>query len=379
MSSSATHLKVGAFVLTAVALGVGGTILLGAQTLFQRTETIETYATESVNGLTVGSPVKFRGVTIGTVSEITFVNLAYGRQPTSQKHVLDSMVLIRMKVIDQLIGVSDEVEFDMDVKASVEAGLRTRLVSAGITGGLYMQFEYSTGGEKLAAEPTWTPAYPYVPAIPSRLNELLDGVEAIVQGVKGVDFTTIGLDLRSLVKNLNLILEGQGKPVLSDLTAFIEEARATNKQVQDILADPNIQKSLANIQSASESLASVLGDGQTDLKTTIARLPSIAASLASGSAELDSILKSPELHATLTSLNNAATAAPAAIEEGRALLARVDQLIANEEYDIRILMQSLRQMAENLDALSERLRQDAPQVLFGAPPPRVAPGTPLSR
>jgi len=379
MSSSATHLKVGAFVLTAVALGVGGTILLGAQTLFQRTETIETYATESVNGLTVGSPVKFRGVTIGTVSEITFVNLAYGRQPTSQKHVLDSMVLIRMKVIDQLIGVSDEVEFDMDVKASVEAGLRTRLVSAGITGGLYMQFEYSTGGEKLAAEPTWTPAYPYVPAIPSRLNELLDGVEAIVQGVKGVDFTTIGLDLRSLVKNLNLILEGQGKPVLSDLTAFIEEARATNKQVQDILADPNIQKSLANIQSASESLASVLGDGQTDLKTTIARLPSIAASLASGSAELDSILKSPELHATLTSLNNAATAAPAAIEEGRALLARVDQLIANEEYDIRILMQSLREMAENLDALSERLRQDAPQVLFGAPPPRVAPGTPLSR
>lgn len=379
MSSSATHLKVGAFVLTAVALGVGGTILLGAQTLFQRTETIETYATESVNGLTVGSPVKFRGVTIGTVSEITFVNLAYGRQPTSQKHVLDSMVLIRMKVIDQLIGVSDEVEFDMDVKASVEAGLRTRLVSAGITGGLYMQFEYSTGGEKLAAEPTWTPAYPYVPAIPSRLNELLDGVEAIVQGVKGVDFTTIGLDLRSLVKNLNLILEGQGKPVLSDLTAFIEEARATNKQVQGILADPNIQKSIASIQSASESLASVLGDGQADLKTTIARLPSIAASLASGSAELDSILKSPELHATLTSLNNAATAAPAAIEEGRALLARVDQLIANEEYDIRILMQSLRQMAENLDALSERLRQDAPQVLFGAPPPRVAPGTPLSR
>ncbi len=379
MSSSATHLKVGAFVLTAVALGVGGTILLGAQTLFQRTETIETYATESVNGLTVGSPVKFRGVTIGTVSEITFVNLAYGRQPTSQKHVLDSMVLIRMKVLDQLIGVSDEVEFDMDVKASVEAGLRTRLVSAGITGGLYMQFEYSTGGEKLAAEPTWTPAYPYVPAIPSRLNELLDGVEAIVQGVKGVDFTTIGLDLRSLVKNLNLILEGQGKPVLTDLNAFIEEARATNKQVQGILADPNIQKSIASIQSASESLASVLGDGQADLKTTIARLPSIAASLASGSAELDSILKSPELHATLTSLNNAATAAPAAIEEGRALLARVDQLIANEEYDIRILMQSLRQMAENLDALSERLRQDAPQVLFGAPPPRVAPGTPLSR
>jgi ABC-type transporter Mla subunit MlaD len=379
MSSSATHLKVGAFVLTAVALGVGGTILLGAQTLFQTTETLETYATESVNGLTVGSPVKFRGVTIGTVSEITFVNLAYGRQPTSQEHVLDSMVLIRMKVLDQLIGVSDDVEFDIDVKASVEAGLRTRLVSAGITGGLYMQFEYSTGGEKLAAEPTWTPAYPYVPAIPSRLNEMLDGVEAIVQGVKGVDFTTIGLDLRSLVKNLNLILEGQGKPVLTDLNAFIEEARATNKQVQGILADPNIQKSIASIQSASESLASVLGDGQADLKTTIARLPSIAASLASGSAELDSILKSPELHATLTSLNNAATAAPAAIEEGRALLARVDQLIANEEYDIRILMQSLREMAENLDALSERLRQDAPQVLFGAPPPRVAPGTPLSR
>ncbi len=379
MSSSATHFKVGAFVLTAVALGVGGTILLGAQSLFQTTETLETYSTESVDGLTVGSPVKFRGVTIGSVSEITFVNLVYGRQPTSQEHVLDSMVLIRMKVLDQLIGVNDEVEFNADVIASVKAGLRAQLVSAGITGGLYLQFIYSTDSEKLVAAPTWTPAYPYVPAMPSRLNELLDGIEAIVQGIKGVEFTTIGLDVRTLVQNLNLILEGQGKPVLSDLTAFIEEARATNKQVQGILADPNIQKSLANIQNASESLASVLGDGQTDLKTTIARLPAIAASLASGSAELDSILKSPELHATLANLNNAATAAPATIEEARALLARVDQLIASEEYDIRVLMQSLREMAENLDALSQRLRQDAPQVLFAAPPPRLAPGAPLPR
>ncbi|MSR40374.1 MAG: MCE family protein [Phycisphaerales bacterium] len=379
MSSPATNFKVGAFVLVAAGLGLGGTILLGSATVFQKTEIVETYSSESVNGLNVGSPVKFRGVTIGQVSEITFVTLAYGHGPEKGSEVLNSMVLVRMKIVQELIGVRDDEDFETDVQASVAQGLRARLVSEGITGGLYMQFEYTKDLPKESMQVAWTPAYPYVPGVPSRLNEILDGVATIVKGVQGVDFTNLGKDIHALVQHLDSIVEVQGKPALVDLKAFIEEARTTNSQVQTILADPNIQKSLANIASASDSLAVVLGEGKMDLKTTIAKLPVIAASLASGSAELDDLLNSPKLQAMLADLQSAAALAPPALDEARELFARVDRLIASEEYDIRVLMESLREMAENLDALSERLRQDAPQVLFGAPPPRVAPGAPLSR
>ncbi len=364
--------------LTAVALAIGGTIVLGSATLFQRTEMVETYSSESVNGLNVGSPVKFRGVTIGQVSEISFVSMAYPHHAEAGGEVLDSMVLVRMKIVQDLIGVHSDEDFVSDINASVGKGLRSRLVSEGITGGLYMQFEYTSDVPKEAIPVTWTPAHPYIPAVPSRLNELLDGASAIVKGVQGVDFTKIGRDMHTLVQHLDSVLESQGKPILADATAFIEEARTTNRQVQTILADPNIQKSIANIASASDSLATVLGDGKVDLKTTIARLPDIAASLASGSAELDALLKSPKLQETLDGLRGAAVVAPEAMEDARALLARVDRLIANEEYDIRVLLQSLREMAENLDALSQRLRQDASQVIFSAPPPRVAPGAPVS-
>ena len=47
-------------------------LALGAGNVFKRTVTIETYFDESVQGLDVGSAVKYRGVQIGRVTRIGF-------------------------------------------------------------------------------------------------------------------------------------------------------------------------------------------------------------------------------------------------------------------------------------------------------------------
>ncbi|MFM7897406.1 MAG: MlaD family protein, partial [Actinomycetota bacterium] len=63
--SASKEFRVGIFVIVSASLVLGGVIAIGSGSIFKDTEIIETSTTESVNGLQIGSPVKYRGVPIG--------------------------------------------------------------------------------------------------------------------------------------------------------------------------------------------------------------------------------------------------------------------------------------------------------------------------
>jgi paraquat-inducible protein B len=61
---------IGAFVIGAVALVVIAVISLGSGKFFRKTYEFVLYFQGSVNGLNVGAPVKYKGVEIGSVTDI---------------------------------------------------------------------------------------------------------------------------------------------------------------------------------------------------------------------------------------------------------------------------------------------------------------------
>lgn len=67
-------------------------IILGAGNL-SKNLILETYFDESIQGLDVGSIVKFRGVKIGTVKEITFVQDKYKLDADSPSFSQEGMCL----------------------------------------------------------------------------------------------------------------------------------------------------------------------------------------------------------------------------------------------------------------------------------------------
>src|ERR1700733_12217219 len=71
MAAPTNHWKLGLFVVVGVVLSLTTTTFLGAESLKKKVVSYKTYFDESVQGLEVGSPVKFRGVTVGTVSIIS--------------------------------------------------------------------------------------------------------------------------------------------------------------------------------------------------------------------------------------------------------------------------------------------------------------------
>src|SRR3954468_22500437 len=70
MAAPTNHYKLGLFVLLGFVAAVAAAILLGVATTRKDTVRYHSYFNESVQGLDLGSPVKFRGVTIGNVSAI---------------------------------------------------------------------------------------------------------------------------------------------------------------------------------------------------------------------------------------------------------------------------------------------------------------------
>src|SRR3954451_14526747 len=70
MAAPTNHYKLGLFVLLGLGAAVVAALLLGVASTRKDTVKYHSYFNESVQGLDLGSPVKFRGVTIGFVSAI---------------------------------------------------------------------------------------------------------------------------------------------------------------------------------------------------------------------------------------------------------------------------------------------------------------------
>ena len=70
MDDKQQYFRLGLFVVISLVLLFCVLFVLGARSLFQPSMTFETYFNDSVAGLDVGAPVRFRGVTLGQVSAI---------------------------------------------------------------------------------------------------------------------------------------------------------------------------------------------------------------------------------------------------------------------------------------------------------------------
>src|SRR3954466_11854994 len=98
MRLSGTYLRVGLLILGGLGLLVAMIWFLGGAEI-NRGTLYESYFSESVQGLEVGAAVKYRGVTIGRVSEIGLVSAAYGQGMAIEKDAqLYRLVFVRYAV-----------------------------------------------------------------------------------------------------------------------------------------------------------------------------------------------------------------------------------------------------------------------------------------
>jgi len=129
MATTATnHWKLGLFVLLAVGATLGTLFWLGARRFRRESFPAISYFDESVQGLDVGSPVKFRGVTVGTVADITIAPDHRHVQVTSDIYVdaLDEAKLgaTAASIRDASASVGQAAASVSDAREELQASLR---------------------------------------------------------------------------------------------------------------------------------------------------------------------------------------------------------------------------------------------------------------
>ena len=112
MSVKANYLKIGVFVIFTFALLLVGVVFWGAEAFRQKKYFVETYIDQSVQGLTVGSPVYSRGVQVGEVADIAFVSAVYDlREGSEDWKKYGGYVYVSMSLTyDRLLARADPKE-----------------------------------------------------------------------------------------------------------------------------------------------------------------------------------------------------------------------------------------------------------------------------
>ncbi|MFM7052221.1 MAG: MlaD family protein [Planctomycetota bacterium] len=383
--SASTELKVGSFVIASAALALGGVIALGSGSLFKETALIETSTTDSVDGLQVGSPVKYRGVPIGEVAAIAFADRYYPDEIDADKFDFASPVVIRMKVRLDVFGPQKTEVFTKDLESGVARGLRARMSSAGLTGGLFVELDLVDPTLFPARELAYRGDVPHVPSAPSKLNELITSVERITRNLAEVDFSSIGSKLATTIDGVDGMVRNRVDPMMVSARAFIDDLKGSNARMRQILDDPSIERTMAAVASLTGDLSDAVHPNAQGLREGLAEIPTLLKSAREASQKLEALVGSPQVARILEGLEDTTGRLGPTVEEYRMIGAQVSEFLERESYELRQLIGALRQTAQNLESLSGAARRDPAQVLFGKPPAPIdalapaGPATPAAR
>lgn len=245
------YFKIGVFVISAVSLAILGIIVFGAGQLYRPKIMAETYVDESVQGLTVGSPVKHRGVEVGTVEEITFVPREYGLDPGDPDYFhYARYVLVKIGFYRDWLEGEGAGRFEdprVALENAVAAGLTVRLTPLGLTGVVYLEVDYLDPEEVRALQIVWVPKTTYIPSTLGPFAEITQTLHKVAGELRQVDIKAVEGDVRALLQAL-LVTTERVDAILRrpEVTEILANLRETTKNVSVASADLPATVTLAN-------------------------------------------------------------------------------------------------------------------------------------
>jgi phospholipid/cholesterol/gamma-HCH transport system substrate-binding protein len=294
MSTPTNRWKLGLFIVIGTLLVLGAGLVLGTRSM--RTETVDyaSYFDESVTGLDVGSPVKFRGVTIGSVSSI---NIAPDR-----RHV-EIVYQLGVTVLGQLGLAAGHGQL---TTLPVPPDLRAQLGSSGITGVKYISIDFFESRANPVLLLPFAPRKNYIPAAPSTMKNLEDSV------VRAVDeFPRLVSELVVMLAHTNHLLgdvEEQNLPaalagMASNVNRTVDLLRAKLQHVETERLSEQAQLALGQVTQVMSSMQRVLErfDGDRGVLMSVQRATDGLGDVANSARE-----SGPALAATMRDLREAA-------------------------------------------------------------------------
>jgi len=333
MSAETKYFKLGAFVLVGVALVVGTVVVLGAGAVMRKKILAETYVDESVQGLDVGAPVKFRGVHVGQLEKIEFVAVRYDPR--------DPRICLTIAFWPETLhgfGGDDPVA---KLNSMVDFGLRIRLTSSGLTGGLYLELDNYKREENPPPVISWNPLVPVVPSVPSTNVRLMARVENVLGHVEKMRVDVISDKVIALLDNVDRMVKTL-QPAVEDVRKFTDEATVLVRDTRKVITEDVGKELKAVLVQLRETLEKDVSPAVKSIRTSAEHLP----------GTFDRI--------------------DATLERIGGTLRHVDRTLAEDGGSMDEALDNLRVVTQDLRELNGQVKRYPSSALFGEAPPKKA-------
>ena len=388
MSKPANKTLIGIFVVGAVALAVVAVVVLGSGKFFKQTLKYVMFFEGSVKGLSVGAPVIFRGVKVGSVSEI---KMAINPKDLS----ITIPVYVELGGESKMVGLGKEkgvvetlrqrgikIKREM-MQQFIDRGLRAQLdMQSFVTGQLDVALDFHP--DKPAKFVGADPNTPETPTVPTGLQEVLKKLEElpleqivmdISSAVKGIDRVVNSPEIMQTMRSASqaaeearqLIHEVNVKagPVLSSVQGAMGDARQliqnmdgkvgpaasnindTLKEAQKLMRDLNEKTT-----TLTSSIDGAVKDAQTLLRNVDGQVEPVATSLKD----------------TLASIKKASDEAGVTLQQAQQTLVTLEGDIGGDSELVLEIREAIRQMQDTLRAikgLAKTLEQQPDSLIFG--------------
>jgi len=321
MDEAKRYGRLGAFIVVSLCILATTVFLLGGRKWFQPTFMFETYFDQSVAGLDVGAPVRFRGVPLGHVVAILTSAATYEQSVPLDKRREYIVVRVEVNISEQ-----EAAQMRRDAKSMAARGLRAQTQLAGITGQQYLALDFLDPQKYPPLPFDWTPRYLYLPSAPSSAGEIIAKAQSFLASLNEADIKRLGQNLNTLVSDLDTKLgEIPVTDIATHLQAALRAANGTLSRVDSLLADPSLKQTVDNLAVISGHIRQMTDDG--------------------------------ELNQLVKDLDDASE--------------RLDAVVGDNQYDLRAIVEDLRSTAGNLRALSESVKRYPAGALVGGPPDKI--------
>ena len=297
-----------------IIIAVVALIWLGMSRVFEKGNNYAVYFNESVQGLSVDSPVKYRGVAIGRVERIG--------------------VAADSKMIEVIIIIDSGQKLEEDMVAQLRA--------VGITGSMFIELDRPGKVAGLVFKPSFPTEYQVVGSRPSEISELFRGIDDIIQKLNSLDINGISDRL---------------KKALDHIDQQVLEADVAGVSARMKTALHGVDQALTNLDLAGIS-------GQ--VKTTLASLNKDL-----DPERWDKVING--LEKTVVSLDGIVENTNKLLANTSNTVADTGLVIINLNRRLNGIGRELESASRNLSGLVEQLADQPSQLLFGNPPEPRAP------
>jgi paraquat-inducible protein B len=306
MSQKANPTLIGTFVFGAIVIGIGAVIFFGSANLFAKKQLYETYFNQSVNGLAIGSNVKYKGVTVGKVTKVQLKFQGQGEPP-----IVRVLYEINTDNLLNKFGLSISLSDYKLHERAVANGFRAKMdFESLISGQLYIALDFYKDASPPNLHQETDPSIFEIPPQPSDIEAILANLTKAIGNIGNVDFGSLANQLQAVLKSADAAIEALH---LDRLGVSLDKAA---NSISDLANGDQVKGALTSVRQSFEQLTVTLkslNPAVSDLKPTIDQAKVALTNLQKSTAELDQLLKSDssfryQLDSSLSEISAAAAA-----------------------------------------------------------------------